>query len=273
MAKELFYDNPIGHKIRYLIAINLPGRGYSSLPKGEEGLLFGDMTLSDHAQIVIGTLEQIQRAGFHPSAIMAHSQGGLIVQMVQQELINAESSLRARFGIKKVFMMASISPSPVPWNFGDLGYAEEALGHYINTNEPMLGAHIAIPDMDWVNLFFVNPADGSVPATAPSVEKVITEEYNSPESLIASQQLVSARPAIDPGIFNKTGTKLTCIAMGYDIFFQSEGEQEALYEYLTNDSNLKRFAVVDSPDSVHSMYISNPRELLDSLIRSNIHFP
>ena len=55
--------------------------------------------------------------------------------------------------------------------------------------------------------------------------------------------------------------------------FQSEGEPEALYEHLTNDSSLKRFAVVASDDAVHSMYISNPRGLLESLVPSNISLP
>ncbi|MBT8364904.1 MAG: alpha/beta hydrolase, partial [Deltaproteobacteria bacterium] len=98
LANELFSDNPIGRKVRSILAINLPGRGYSSLPKGEMDLLFGELTLNDQARAVIGTLERIRQAGFHPRTIMAHSQGGLIVQMVQQALIEDGSSLRAEFG-------------------------------------------------------------------------------------------------------------------------------------------------------------------------------
>jgi len=52
------------------------------------------------------------------------------------------------------------------------------------------------------------------------------------------------------------------------------GEQEAiLYEYLTNDTKRKRFAVVASDDAVHSMYISNPRGLLEALVPSSISLP
>ena len=52
------------------------------------------------------------------------------------------------------------------------------------------------------------------------------------------------------------------------------GEQEAmLYEYLTNDSRLKKFTVVDSEDAVHSMYISNPRGLIEALVPSKISLP
>ena len=87
------------------------------------------------------------------------------------------------------------------------------------------------------------------------------------------------RPWVDPGIFDKTGTNLEFVAMSQDSFQafpdQEElGQQEAaLYEYLTNDYSLKRFTVVESEDAVHSMYISNPRELLEALVPSNISLP
>ena len=62
------------------------------------------------------------------------------------------------------------------------------------------------------------------------------------------------------------------IAMSLD-GFQTEDEQKSIYEYLTNDSEMKRFAVVESSDAVHSMYISNPRDLLESLVSSDITLP
>ena len=80
------------------------------------------------------------------------------------------------------------------------------------------------------------------------------------------------RPLVDRGIFDKTGTDLAYVAMSLD-GFQTEDEQKSLYEYLTNDSEMKRFAVVESEDAVHSMYISNPRELLESLVPSDITLP
>ena len=57
LAAELFSDNPIGPEVCRILAINLPGRGYSSLPKGEAGLSFGELTLNDHTQAVIGILD------------------------------------------------------------------------------------------------------------------------------------------------------------------------------------------------------------------------
>ena len=281
LANELFSDNPVGREVCSILAINLPGRGYSSLPKGEAGLRFEHLALNDHAQAVIGTLERVRQAGFHPRAIMAHSQGGLIVQMVQQALIESGSSLRAEFGIKKAFLMASIGPAAVPWVFAESGAGEIAVGSFVVKDDEELGTHVAIPDAYWLGLFFVvnpgaNPEDLTVAANAP-FEAVVTEGYNSPEPFIASLQLVGSelyaipRPEVDR-TSAPAGTKLECVAMSRD-GFQTVSEQEALYEYLTNDSRLTKFAAVDSDDAVHSMYISNPRELLESLVPSNISLP
>lgn len=282
LAQELFSDNPIGQEVCSILAINLPGRGYSSLPKGEAGMLYGHLTLDDHVQAVIGTLERARRAGFFPRTIMAHSQGGLIVQMVQQALIESGSSLRAEFWIKKVFLMASIGPAAVPWYFAESGAGAAAVGQFLNDEDPELGMHVAIPDAAWPYLFFVDPS-GSPAGNAPSAEEVTREGCNSPEPLFASLQLLGldpfVRPWVDPGIFDKTGTNLEFVAMSQDSFQafpdQEElGQQEAaLYEYLTNDYSLKRFTVVESEDAVHSMYISNPRELLEALVPSNISLP
>lgn len=281
MAKELFTDNPIGRRVRCILAINLAGRGYSSLPKGEAGLLFGEMGLEDHVQVVIKTLERIREAGFRLRTIMAHSQGGLIVQMVQQALIDGGSSLRIEFGIRKVFLMAAIGPKQLSWAFAENG-GEAAVGRYIVQNGDELGPHLAIPDMDWLGLFFAinpgaDPLEIRLAANAP-FEAMSTEKYNSPEPLVASLRLVGSkdyqidRPMVDRGIFDKTGTSLACVAMNLDGFV-SKSEQGILYEYLSNDSGMSRFAVVESDDAVHSMYISNPRELLESLVPSDITLP
>ena len=275
MAEELFTENPIGRKVRYILAINLAGRGCSSLPEGEAGLLFGEMGLDDHVQTVINTLERIRQAGFRPRTIMAHSQGGLIVQMVQQALIESGSSLRAKFGIKKAFLMASVCPAQVPWFFAESGAGATAVGPFIEPTDEDLGPHLAIPDWIWPNLFFAanNGTIPGLPANAPTEEDVTAENYNSPEPYVASIQLVGInRPMVDRGIFDNTGTKLACVAMSLDGFV-SASEQEVLYEYLSNDSDMNKFAVVESEDAVHSMYISNPRELLESLVPSDITLP
>jgi pimeloyl-ACP methyl ester carboxylesterase len=284
MAEELFAENPIGRRVRYILAINLPGRGYSGLPEGETDLLFGEMELEDHVQTVINTLERIRQAGFRPQTIMAHSQGGLIMQMVQQALIDDGSSLRSEFQIRKVFFMAAIGPKQVPWAFADSGIGAQAVNSYFIKSHDELGPHLGLSDMDWLGLFFaVNP--GALPSDiklAPNAPfaALATENYNSPEPIQASIQLVGLvtdgyeveRPKVDRGIFDKTGTKLAYVAMSLD-GFQTTEEQMFLYEYLTNDSGMKRFAVVESDDAVHSMYISNPRELLESLVPSDIILP
>jgi pimeloyl-ACP methyl ester carboxylesterase len=288
LANELFSDNPIGKEVCSILAINLPGRGYSSLPEGEADLSFGELTLNDHTQAVIGTLERVRQAGFHPETIMAHSQGGLIVQMVQQALLTDGSSLRAEFGIKKVLLLASIAPAGVLWEYSASGEGAEAVSQFLcfpglEGCDAELGLHVAIPDWAWPYLFFAYQDTESIAVTdnIPMADVVRKKGYNSPEPLFASLQLLGlslpdlppfVRPMVNPGIFHKTGTRLACVAMSQDSF-QSEGEPEALYEHLTNDSSLKRFAVVASDDAVHSMYISNPQGLLEALVPSNISLP
>ncbi len=184
--------------------------------------------------------------------------------------------MRDEFGIKKAFLMASIGPAEVDWNYAESGAGAADVGPFI-IEDPELGVHVMISDMVWPFMFFVNPEDknNEVAANAP-FEAVATEGYNGPEPLFASLQLLGLppfnRPAVDRGIFDKTGTRLEFVAMSQDSF-QTVSEQEVLYEYLTNDSRLKKFATVDSKDAVHSMYISNPRELLESLVPSNISLP
>ncbi len=194
--------------------------------------------------------------------------------------------MRDEFGIKKAFLMASIGPAgpagppAVPWYFADSGAGVPVLEPFISYT-PVLGYHVAIPDGIWPYLFFVDPDRNN----APSEEEVTRRGYNSPEPLFASLQMLRLealatpfgleppdRPEVDRGIFDKTGTRLEFVAMSQDSF-QTVSEQEVLYEYLTNDSRLKKFATVDSKDAVHSMYISNPRELLESLVPSNISLP
>lgn len=285
LASELFSDNPIGKEVCSILAINLPGRGYSGLPEGETGLLFGQLTLDDHAQAVIGTLERVRQAGFHPATIMAHSQGGLIVQMVQQALLDDGSSLRSEFGIKKAFLIAPIGPAAVPWGYATSGKGATDVGGFLNFSNPEVGPHVAIPDGIWPYLFFAYPEVGWAD-NRPLFEEVASEGYNSPESLNASLQLVRSEAlaeliglapldppqTVDRGIFDKTGTRLEFVEMSRDSF-QTAGEPAMLYEYLTNDSSLKKFAVVDSGDAVHSMYLSNPSELLEALIPSKISLP
>ena len=274
LADELFFDNPIGRKVRRILAIHLPGRGGSSLP---QGLSFGELTLEDHAQAVIETLKRVRRAGFWPKSIIGHSQGGLIVQMVQQALIDRGSSLRKAFKIKKAFLLASIGPAAVPWFFAYSGAGELAVGQFLNFS-PELGTHVTISDANWPYLYFVsnlNDPSTLVP-NAPTAAGIAAEEYNGVEPLYAGLQLVGSepftRPDVDGGIFDNTGTKLQLVAMSLD-GFQPASEQQALYEYLTNDPWLTEFAVVDSPDAVHSMHLSNPQGLLESLVPTDVSLP
>jgi len=98
LAQALFNDNPTGSIVCRVVAIDQPGHGGSGLP--ENGILFGELSVDDYANVLLNTLETLSRDfNISPKSIMAHSTGGLVVQVAQQKLVDEGSSLRDRFVI------------------------------------------------------------------------------------------------------------------------------------------------------------------------------
>jgi len=116
LASALFINNPTGGPVCRVVAIELPGHGASGLPKG--GLLFGQMSEDNYANVVINSLTRLAEVhNIRPISYMAHSNGGLVTQLVQQKLSQSGSTIKEEFGIEKVTLIATGITAPVPWPF------------------------------------------------------------------------------------------------------------------------------------------------------------
>jgi len=116
LANTLFINNPTGGIVCRVVAIDLPGHGLSGLPQG--GLLFGQMSEDNYANVVINSLTELSQVhSINPISYMAHSNGGLVTQLVQQKLSQSDSTLSSEFGIEKLTLIASAITAPVPWPF------------------------------------------------------------------------------------------------------------------------------------------------------------
>jgi pimeloyl-ACP methyl ester carboxylesterase len=264
LADAMFAGGAPGQVPCRVVAIDLPGHGDSPVPSG---LPFGFLTLDDYVTAVLGALEGLEGEGVRVGSILAHSQGGLVVQMAQQRLVDQESSLRDAYNIREVTLLSPVPAAPTPWAFA--GPALGILGGFL-ADDPVLGPHFAVPDAAWGPVFFSDLAGGVSP-NAPSAADVASLGYNAPEPLLAALQLVGAlgpRPAVDEGIFGAGfGTTLRVVTLEQDqIVRPAEGAQ--LYAYLTGDGSGEGFVQVSGPLSVHDMYLSDPEALLAALGRA-----
>lgn len=257
------YAGEVGVVCR-VAAVDLPGRGGSSLPTG---ILYGDLVLADFVSALSGALDGLDAAGLHPSVIVAHSQGGLLVQMLQQRLLDSGSSLLLRYQIHRVVLLASVGPAGVPWNFVDSGLAGAILGQLI-TFDPDLGLVASVPDSLFPFLFFTDLA-GNLASGAPTAAEVAAEGLNAPEPLLASLNLLGAPPFarehIDPGIFAPgMGTRLSVVSLQDDLLIRPE-ENALLYQLLTGLEPDRDVVVVSGPEAVHDLQLSDPARLLMAL--------
>jgi hypothetical protein len=69
-----------------VLSIDLPGHGLSGLPQGN--IKFGEMVLEDYMAAIFGSLDRLRAIGVKPSILIGHDVGGLMVQMMQQDLLS-----------------------------------------------------------------------------------------------------------------------------------------------------------------------------------------
>ena len=259
---EAMFDEPSSGICR-VVAIDLPGHGGSGLPEG--ALAFGDLLLHDYATALLGALDALAAQGVQPRAVVAHSQGTMVVQLAQDRLVAAGSSLRKAYGVQEVALLAPTMPNGLPWAFADNGTAAGLLAGLI-TGDATRGLYVAIPDFLWPVLFF-SDLGGTTVAGAPTAADVASLGYGAYEPLASALQLVGAppfpgRPAVARGIFaGVQGTQLTVVAFEQDQLVRP-AEADALFSHLTADRNGHKFSVVGGPRSVHDMFVSSPGELL-----------
>ena len=260
-AEALFAGDVAGQVPCRVVALDFPAHGNSPAPAGGT---FGILGLNDYVASVEAALAGLPAYGLRPDTVIAHSQGGLVVQMTQQHLVDEGRSLRDAFGVRDVVLLAPVPPAEVAWSFADSGLAVALLGGFATANAE-LGPHFAIPDAVWPLLFFTEA--GFVPSpNMPSGADVTLNGWNAPEPFISALQLVGAlgpRPSVDAGIFGEgSGTSLTVVTFERD-WIVTPAEGAAVHAHLTGTSG--GAITVTGPRAIHDMYVSDPAELLAAL--------
>lgn len=264
---EALFDRRHRRPVCRVAAIDLPGRGGSSLPGG---IAYGDLTLDDHVTALLATLDGLRQHGIRARSLVAHSQGGLLVQMAQQRLLDQGTDLRRAHRVRNVVLLAPVAPDGIPWSFSTSGAAGTLIGQFLTT-DPTLGSIIAFPDVVFPGLFFTDLV-GTPAAGTPSPGDVGAFGYNAPEPLFATLGLVGsppfARANVSPGAFDPSRrTRLSVATFEQDILIRPE-ENAMLYEHLTGDHTLHRLVVIGGPGTVHDLYIADPAGLLTAAGRT-----
>jgi pimeloyl-ACP methyl ester carboxylesterase len=245
-----------------MYAIDLPGHGQSGLP---EGMLFGDMTLTDLLTTYRNTWERLTRMRVRPDTVVGHSQGALLTQLLQDQLLAQGSSLKAKFGANDAVLLGASPPAAIPWSA-----ASPELFNLLSslvTFTPERGTFAEAPPEAWVNISYTNFA--GVPHPDTPLEDL--PRYTSPESIPSVLELFGfapfSRPNVRRGVFAPAnGTRLTMIAFSQDPF-GLVSEQEALYEYLTNDRTLARLGIVEDEFAIHNLHNAEPELILEAVPR------
>ncbi len=193
LAQAIFADRALGLTVGRVVAIDLPGHGDSSSPTNlPAGVNFGDLTIEDDASVVIQSIDALRKLAVPPSAVVAHSMGGLEVQVAQQELLDEGSSLAAH-GVFGATLLAPVPVENVPWvpPPSDLSAFVVA--------DPVLGTYVLLPPAAFVGLAFTTTA-GTVATDAPTPAEVQAARYVGAEPLAGVLELIGATvPAPDGG--------------------------------------------------------------------------
>ncbi len=271
LAQAIFADRALGLTVRRILAIDLPGHGDSSDPTNlPDGAKFGDLTIEDDASVVIQSIDALRKRGVPPSAILAHSMGGLEVQVAQQQLLDAGSSLAAH-GVFAATLLAPVPVANVPW----VPPASD-LSPFIVT-DPTLGSYVLLPPAVFIGSSFTTTA-GTLATDAPTAAEVQAAGYVGAEPLTSLLELVGAsvptadggtvtlqRPSASAGSLGpRHGTLTTVVSFSEDILVPAK-YLGPLYEYLTGDKRDTLYRPVVAPDAVHEMLVSNPTGLLDAI--------
>ncbi len=260
---EALFDNPTGFPACRVVAIDLPGHGHSAVPAG---LPYSELSLQDYVTAIQSALEALPARGLRPRSLIGHSQGALLIQMLQQRLVDAGTSLRRSFGVVKTHLLAPTSPEGVPWQFVDTGAHLQLLEQFLDEDQGI----VVIPEIAWPFIFFANLSG------IPSPDTPDLTGYASPEPLLSSLELtgtepIPARPDVNEGVFADRGlftlfhgTFVSVTAFEQDLLVAPR-DAAAVYDHLAATCNRRRFVEVRGELAVHDFYISNPAELLEAV--------
>lgn len=264
MVNELFANPPNGVRIKKVIVVNMPNRGGSGLPYGD-CVKFGELDIDDYAEVLIGTLKHFEGSNSEPTIIVGHSMGGLVIQSSQEHLLSKGTSLREKYNIGNVILLASASPSAVLDPFLESGAGLGLLSFY-TFNNPSLGDFVSIDEESFLFFFFSNFNGEFAPGTPTPVE-LNSLGYKADESLAAAIQTVGTadlRPIVRPNIFTETTGTRCFVMVGNNDQFNDPAQHQALYEYLTGDPTLSGFRLIDGEFAVHDQYITDPAAIIDA---------
>ncbi len=251
LISALFKEN---RDISTMIVPDIPGNGNSSMP---EGILFGDMTLQDYANIDRLVLEGLKEKGINIDFAIFHSQHGLTAAMTQEQ-VNLK-----KYGIDDVILIAPAPPQQVPWQFLSNMNPYTFLPYLAADSN---GMYVSLPPADWIGFFFMKP-DGTLNSEIPTLTEVDRWDANAP--LTATLQLlgieivsldppvlrqnISLRPYVSEGVFRKNGPKLWIIAYGDDTIVGKQAI-EGTSEILTGKKENKN--IITIPGAVHDYHLT-----------------
>lgn len=280
----------------------------SGLPQG--GLLFGQISEDNYANVLLNSLTQLaSQTGIRPTAMMSHSNGGMVIQLAQQKLADMGTNFLDRYGIQKITMMAPTPSAPVVWPDQEairsaLIFQQDCFGPFVLPSPCEVLDVLPPPnDITWEDLQAVDPATAIVnfdcdPFTVPiGVPTILAVPLNcqdppgnplgdhtpigtfggpAPEPLMIVRQINGVPPQIRPstnsGIFTgvENGT-LSIIAFQNDQIVGPPFVLEDLFNHLTDPSEFDKFQVIEGPLANHFMFFVAPEEMLQA-VAGNICF-
>ena len=269
-AEEVFKvrdDYGCFYNTKYIVAIDLPGHGKSNIsPDSALPML----SFNDYATATIAAIGRLKTdIGMNIKTIIGHSQGGLILQLVQQKL-KPEGGLR-KLGIRKAILLAPVVPQEIKWNFLDQFDPMAFAGNFLVQDK----GYFLLPEQVWIPFFFTNAQTGMIAEKAPIAEDVVLKGYNTLEPLYSSLELVgynmqlqpdnNMRPSINPGIFSLFSlVDMQMICYTQDTLVTTS-ECIELFKYLKKPYSTGSLTIINENDAVHDIHISNPSVVVEKI--------
>jgi pimeloyl-ACP methyl ester carboxylesterase len=263
LKSALFAHPATKHRVKRVIALDLPGHGLSPIPTLASGL-FGNLTIYDNVAVVIQVVDQLRAQGIGPRVLMGHSMGGLAVQAAQEQLLSQGSSL-ASHGVLRAILLAPVPVANITAWTPAAGSLPQQYYRFDNGTYIVLDA----PGALFGGGFSTLASTPTAPVITPAAFTLDLSNQIGAEPSVTAAQLVGAiptlpRPSARQGAFAlRNGTLLTLIGFSQDILTPA-ALQPALYEHLLGRSGFMYEEIV-APDAVHSMVITNPQGILDQL--------
>jgi len=266
LTDAIFADKVLGLAVKRVIAIDMPAHGGSGIPSLPSPTKFGDLLIEDNVSVVVHSVDALRGLGKGAQIIMGHSMGGLEVQASQEALL-AQSSSFAKHGVFGAILVDAVPARGSQWT---QLFAPDITPFIVN--DPVLGTIVSIPAA-------LQPFGGgfttlsvTIPSNTPSSATFVANGWSSPEPITTTVELVGTsgplqRPFVRQSAFAPSnGTVLTVIAGSQDVLTPIV-DQPILYTYLTGlpSTGVTLYRPIVADDAVHSVYISNPTEVLAAL--------